>query len=235
MNGLYLLINIASFSIPFVFSFHPKIRFYKEWKYVVPGIFISGIVYLIWDAIFTFKGIWGFNPAYISGISIFNLPIEEVLFFIAIPYASLFTHFCITKFYPNSKLSISNTRRIGAALILLLLIISVVFREKDYTFVNAICTSIILLLSLALKPIMLSRFLVTYLFVLVPFFMVNGVLTGSFIEGEVVWYNNAENLGIRLGTIPVEDLFYGLGMLLLAQLLASLFKRGVKNNDFPKS
>ena len=48
--------------------------------------------------------------------------------------------------------------------------------------------------------------------------MVNGLLTGSLIENQVVWYNNNENLSLRLGTIPVEDVFYALLMLLLVMI-----------------
>ena len=51
---------------------------------------------------------------------------------------------------------------------------------------------------------------------LVPFAIVNGVLTGSFIPGEVVWYNDSQNLGIRIATIPIEDFAYAFSMILSA-------------------
>jgi lycopene cyclase domain-containing protein len=55
--------------------------------------------------------------------------------------------------------------------------------------------------------------------ILIPFLIVNGILTGSFIDGEVVWYNNNENLGIRFFTIPIEDFGYGFSMILFNLLL----------------
>ena len=55
-----------------------------------------------------------------------------------------------------------------------------------------------------------DAFLVSYLISLIPFFAVNGLLTSI----PVVIYNDAENLGVRLGTIPFEDVFYGMLLML---------------------
>ena len=48
-----------------------------------------------------------------------------------------------------------------------------------------------------------------YSFILIslgPFLLVNGVLTGLLDSvSPPVWYNDSENLGLRLMTIPVEE------------------------------
>ena len=70
----------------------------------------------------------------------------------------------------------------------------------------------------------MSRFYFAYAFILIPFSIVNGILTGTFIDQEVVWYNDQENLGMRLGTIPVDDIFYNMLMLLACVTLYERFK-----------
>jgi hypothetical protein len=44
---------------------------------------------------------------------------------------------------------------------------------------------------------------------MIPFFIVNGVLTGTGLDAPIVWYNDLENTGIRYFTIPMEDVVYG--------------------------
>ena len=73
----------------------------------------------------------------------------------------------------------------------------------------------------------------TFLVILVPFLIVNGILTGTFIEGEVVWYNPEENLGIRIFTIPVEDFGYGFSLILFDLLLSERWKRKQKGANTP--
>jgi len=101
--------------------------------------------------------------------------------------------------------------RYGAT-ILAYMLVAVAFQYSDlaYTFYTSVFTLAFLLLHLVvLKKPYWSRLVFAYLVILVPFFIVNGILTGTGLEEPVVWYNNAENLGIRLLTFPVEDTIYG--------------------------
>jgi lycopene cyclase domain-containing protein len=66
-----------------------------------------------------------------------------------------------------------------------------------------------------LEGTVFRKVLFAYLFILIPFLIVNGILTGSGIEEPVVWYNDNENLGVRVATIPVEDAFYGILLLVM--------------------
>ncbi len=93
--------------------------------------------------------------------------------------------------------------------------IGIVFYNRWYTAVTAFATALALAIQLYRKVNYMGTFLVAYILVLPFFFLSNGILTGSFLEEPVVWYNNAENLGIRMFTIPVEDTFYGMLMVLL--------------------
>lgn len=61
----------------------------------------------------------------------------------------------------------------------------------------------------------MGRFYFMYLVILLPFFLVNGALTGMFSPEPVVWYDHTQNLGIQIGTIPIEDSVYGLLLLLM--------------------
>lgn len=212
---LYLLLDLLTILFPFAFSFYSKADFSKKWRYLWPAIAIPGILFLAWDEIFTRLTVWGFNPEYLTGIYVGKLPLEEILFFICIPYACVFTYEALN--YLIKKDYFSPYQRIISSILIGGLLMTAVFNtDKAYTIVTFIALAIYIgMLEFALRAEFLSRFYFSYMVVLIPFFIVNGILTGSFIEGEVVWYNDAENLGIRLGTIPVEDVFYGMLLLLM--------------------
>ncbi len=223
--SLYFFLNIASLSIPLLYSFEKKMYFIKWWKQVFLAILITATIFIIWDVIFTEQGVWGFNEMYLLGVNIINLPIEEWLFFICIPYASIFTHYALKYFFPNIGLSRKATTYISIGLILLLGVVVLINFDKAYTFYNYSLLIVILSFSVITQHKELQSFYITFLVILIPFFIVNGILTGSFIEEQVVWYNNDENLGIRIGTIPIEDIGYAFNMLFMSILLIEKFKK----------
>lgn len=220
MKYLYLWLNLGSFVVPFLFSFHPRLQFYKKWKSLFAGIFVMMAVFIPWDIVFTNNGFWGFNDAYITGIKFLNLPIEEWLFFICIPYACLFTHHSLLVLFPKLGFSRITVDVIYASVVTILVISLWYYYDRWYTFVNFVYGLLVLGIAYNYYRPTLRPFFATYLVILIPFFLVNGALTGGFFDNDqVVWYNNAENIGVRLITIPIEDIIYNLGMLLTVYLV----------------
>lgn len=224
MKFTYLLVDFFTVIVPFVFSFHPKLNFHKNFKAFFLSNSLVAIVFVIWDLFFTKMGVWGFNSEYVMGIYFFNLPIEELLFFICIPFACVFTYHCLNLF-----IDFQWERRTEIAfvisLVLILTVIGIYFSSKWYTCSTFLSLSILLLIVTFLtKVTWLPKLVKIYPVLLVPFAIVNGVLTGSGIQEPVVWYNDNENLGIRLLTIPIEDVFYGFELIFLNVFFYEYFK-----------
>jgi lycopene cyclase domain-containing protein len=231
MKWLYLLINFCTVIVPVLFSFHPKLNFYKNWKAFFTANAIVAFIFILWDLLFTHIGVWGFNPNYITGLHFFNLPIEEILFFICIPFACVFTYHCLNLFIKTRWPG--NTENIFVyTLAVVLLFTGIYFYDKLYTASTLISLAIVLfILKYFLKINWLGKLLTIYPILLIPFFIVNGILTGTGLPQPVVWYNNAENMGIRLFTIPFEDIFYGFELILLNILFYEYFL----NKDIKKA
>ena len=207
---LYLALNFGAISIPFISSFYRKAPFIRSWRAIIPALLIPLIFFIIWDVIFTKMGVWGFNIQYLSGIYIINLPLEEWLFFITIPYACLFSYFALKILIPVRSASPKWNYVLGS----FFLFIGILHIDKLYTSTTFVGLGLLWLFLGLFKWKFTSQFLLSFLPILLPFFLINGVLTGSWIPSEVVWYNDTENMGIRLGTIPLEDVFYGMFLLL---------------------
>ena len=215
MNYLYLLVDFLTISIPLLYSFHRKIEFYRYWPAFLAAALVVAIPYLIWDTLFTNMGIWGFNGRYVSGIYLMNLPVEEVLFFFCIPFSCVFTYFCLDRFLDLSwKPGIERIFCLGFSF--LLFAAGLIFWDRTYTALSFLSLgALALLLKFVLRIDWFGKAVAVYGILLVPFFIVNGILTGMGLEEPVVWYDDSENLGFRILTIPVEDAFYGFGLFLL--------------------
>jgi len=152
------------------------------------------------------------------------------MFFFCIPYACVFT-------YARLKLMIKKTLSKRSQLIISCLLISfsvfmaIRFHGLHYTsYAFAMLAMLLFTAQFILKANWLSRFYLTYLLLLLPFVIVNGLLTGTGLASPIVWYSPAHIIGPRILTIPVEDIFYGMDLILLnimiyTGLSASLYKR----------
>ncbi len=199
-------------------------RFIQWWKPVFLSIIIVAIPFIVWDVIFTKNGVWGFNALYHLNVDIFGLPLEEVLFFICIPFASIFTHYAFIHFFKDVKLPSNITRTISIVFLIVSVLILILNYPRDYTTLTFSIFIVLLAYSLISRDEIPSRFYITFSIILIPFFLVNGILTGSFIQDEVVWYNNSENMGFRIGTVPLEDLFYAFNLLYLNLIVIEKLK-----------
>jgi lycopene cyclase domain-containing protein len=214
----YFLIDIGSISVPLIASFHPRLQFHKQWRAYLPACLIAALAFCLWDILYTGLGVWGFTPRYLLGVNIVNLPLEEVLFFLCIPYASVFTYHCLNTLLKGQRWT-QWERNISMALVAGLVLVAATTHFRYYTTVTfVLCAALIAWLSYKRAP-WLGNFYRSFVVTLIPFFIVNGMLTGTGFDQPIVWYNDAENLGIRMGTIPVEDTFYGMLLLLLNVML----------------
>ena len=225
----YLIIDIACITFPLLFSFHPSIKFYKEWKPLFKALFITGILFILCDEWFTVMDVWSFNSKYITGLYIGYLPIEEMLFFLFIPYCLMFMYHCSARYFENNKPD-DILIKIGSLLLSsILIIVGIIYYNKWYTGFTFIVTGLligVICLSSFSKHINWLKFWLIYAVGLIPFFIVNGLLTSI----PIVQYNNSENLSVRITTIPVEDFVYNLLLFLCNVILYETFRKNKKVN-----
>lgn len=212
----YLALMMGSLFFPFIFSFEKQISFYRRWKSLSIAILISGVFFIVWDSLFSYFGFWSFNDKFILGPRFLGLPLEEWMFFIVIPYCSVFI-------YETSKLylpRLNYNKQIEYLLWFVVIVFSVLAIMnfgKWYTFINMISNVLLLVYVLVFSNFKkhYTHFALTFVVSFFPMLFVNGVLTSM----PVVEYNSSFFSEIRLMDIPIEDFSYFLLLLLMNLLI----------------
>lgn len=226
---LYLGLMIFSLSYPLAQSFEWRISLYKKWKALGVATLVMMAVFIPWDIWFTTKGVWWFNDDYTIGLKILHLPIEEWLFFIIIPYACIFI-FEVLNFYIKKDILKNIARPFLLLMASALAMLSIIYSEQLYTFTTFSITSIALFITAYFNPKWLGKFLLGYFVSLIPFLLINGILTGSLIKSPIVNYNPQEIIGLRILLIPIEDSIYNILMLLNIMWIYQSFKKPETKN-----
>ena len=220
----YALILFFTIIICFIASFDKRLLFNHHFGTFIKAAILVAIPFIAWDVWFTSKGVWWFNTDYTLGIVIAGLPIEEWLFFICIPFSCVFTYYCFDKFFKLDWLSGFNNMIVFATVIVCALV-ALLHHDKIYTLVTALATMLtVIYLHFIARADWISKASLVYTVLMLGFFPVNGVLTGTVLESPIVNYNPKDFLGIRLLTIPIEDAVYGYTQFLLVIYFFKKFK-----------
>jgi lycopene cyclase domain-containing protein len=209
MSLTYLLLNLFIIVVPLWYTPDKRTAYYRRLPALAFSIAVVSTCYLVWDILVTSRGEWSFNSMYLTGVQIVNLPIEEILFFITVPYSCLFIYEVVL--YSTKRSSFRLPNFVFLASIAALVAAAVVFSYQGYTSkALASCAFFLVAALLFDRPLLKSRQYWAWMAICyVPFLIFNSVLTAL----PVVQYNSAAIWGLRVGTIPLEDFFYNYAML----------------------
>jgi lycopene cyclase domain-containing protein len=206
MKSLYMILDFATLFFPLVLSFDKRVAYVREWKFVFLAGLIVGVPFLIWDYFFTKSAFWGFNPDYLTGFYLGNLPIEEVLFFVVVPFSCVFIYACVKAYF--AQMNFQKINRIFYVLISAYIVFIAIFGFHGAYAQSVIASSLLTLIVIWKLRTQLYFLPVAFVISIIPFMLVNGVLTGGFTESPIVWYNDLERSPFRIFTIPAEDVLY---------------------------
>ncbi|MBK8925059.1 MAG: lycopene cyclase domain-containing protein [Crocinitomicaceae bacterium] len=223
MKALYLWLDLATIFFPLVLSFDKKVAYFRQWKFVFAAGLIVGIPFLVWDYYFTHARVWGFNPNYLTGIYITNLPIEEVLFFVVVPFSCVFIYACVKAYF--EKIKFRKLNKIFYVFILSYLFFILIFGYHGAYSQFVIATSLLTLLVIWRLRNQLHFLPISFLISIIPFMLVNSVLTGGLTTEPIVWYDDQERTPFRIFTIPAEDILYSFTLLGLNISIFELTKK----------
>ena len=217
----YIAIIFLTFLGPFLLSFDSRVRYFRKWRPLAASILVIAPVYIVWDAVATDRGDWWFSGEHTSGVSILGLPLAEVLFFLVVPYSCIFIYEVLLRYLGDSRVPFHRWAYVLSALALLVL--AAAFIDQYYTATVLVFTSAFLLAASLMYPAILqARAYWQYIIVsLVPFFAVNYLLTST----PIVMYSDEAIWGVRISTIPLEDLVYNFSMLSFYLLAYLYFRR----------
>ncbi|MER3523880.1 MAG: hypothetical protein C4326_07370 [Ignavibacteria bacterium] len=90
MNIEYLAVLLATLAAPLLLSRDKNISLWKYRRALLTTLAVISFVYWIWDLIAAARGHWSFNPHYVIGVWVLELPLEEYLFFPVVAFVSIF-------------------------------------------------------------------------------------------------------------------------------------------------
>lgn len=87
----YMYALVVAGLVPFILSFWPGLNFYRNLRALSLSLFLIVVIFGFWDIFAVWRGHWFFDASGVGNLRIINLPLEEWLFFVVIPFCCIFT------------------------------------------------------------------------------------------------------------------------------------------------
>lgn len=187
-----------------------------DWKQLGLTYLFVSVPFVLLDAFSHSRGWWHYNPEHVGEATLLGLPVEEVLFFFVIPFACLYLYSAMERQFKQAPVSPLFGKVTAAVLIASLGIVSV-FSPYERTIVDAVLLLAVLIAWWVIRPQFTRPFVWWSISIMLLFFTVNTALTAL----PIVIYGPEFGSQIRIGTVPFEDAWYNLSLLLGSWLVWS--------------
>ena len=198
---IYAIFLLTTLLIGLALNRYYSFKLFSRWRGFLAGFIVVIVPFLLWDVLATRDGHWAFNSEYILGPKLFGLPIEEISFFFVVPFVMTAMWMLVHLKTAKGTLSIDRYTRAVFVLVFLSAYLSV---YRPYTFIVTGVAVLFWLFSSRLYEYRSRQFWIFQFWLFTLFFISNTILTAP----AVVTYGEQAILGLRIGTIPIEDFLY---------------------------
>lgn len=99
----YLLVLAACLAITAPLELFGAGVYRRAWR-AAAAILPVAAVFITWDVVAIFAGVWSYNPLYVTGVDVPGImPVEELLFFFVIPLCGLLTYNAVDTILERSR------------------------------------------------------------------------------------------------------------------------------------
>jgi lycopene cyclase domain-containing protein len=220
----YWTLNLFLLMLPLLGSFHPKLQFYKRWKFWVPAVIIPAVVFIFWDVWFTAAKVWTFNPEQVASKRLVGVPMEQVAFFFLLPFAAIFMYELVQHWAPKLILKKKHAGILSLLIVAFWLVSLSLNLSKLYPMVCfALCLPVLTLVWYNYSDI-IRRYLLVYVLLFIPLMLLNSFFVGSLGGVNILSYSDVHQMGVHLFEIPIENFSHNFLLILMGLLFVRFFE-----------